>query len=344
LPRFLKPDKSIRIETSSTPDGYDTLVAAVDGYVHEDRDQITVKGVLELKGNIDYSTGHIDFIGDVRIGGDVHRSFNVRAGRTLEISGSVHGDNVLVAETSITVKGNHQGGDKGSLLVRGDYSVGVAQRVRAEVRGSIRVQREARDCVFRCGTQLMGRKASLVGGSVWCVDGLEVASIGNEAGLPTTIELRNHREVTEEYETLESSIKQHRAALSTLGLHLGPYAENRTRLLRLSEEHRNKLSVLIKKYDEVKSSLLSLQGRAKRLREIEGIGDAVRINALEVLHDGVSLAVAGETLKILDSVKGPVSFGLKNDGTGLEQIDFKPLEEQCYGARDATESTKERVR
>lgn len=56
-----------------------TLIAASPGHVEFTGRSFQVKPVMEVPGNVDFSVGNINFLGDVHIHGDVLSGFTVRA-------------------------------------------------------------------------------------------------------------------------------------------------------------------------------------------------------------------------------------------------------------------------
>ena len=76
------------------------LLAAVDGHVTIVDGKVTVNTVLEIPGNVDYSTGNIDYIGDVRIRGNITAGFTVKSGGDIEVIGVIEGATVIAKEIS----------------------------------------------------------------------------------------------------------------------------------------------------------------------------------------------------------------------------------------------------
>jgi uncharacterized protein (DUF342 family) len=74
-----------KVEVSSFKPGTNTgftddaLVALRDGHFELKGDVLTVHEVLEVAGDVDYRTGHVDFSGDVVIHGEVKQGFQVKA-------------------------------------------------------------------------------------------------------------------------------------------------------------------------------------------------------------------------------------------------------------------------
>lgn len=301
-------DKTLEFKPNEGRDDYQTLIATVSGYAHEEDDKVSIRDTLIISGNLDYEMGHIDFIGSVRVGGDVQKGFHIKARGDIEILGSVLGENQLTSEASITIRGFHQGGDGSLIRARNNYAVGIAQAVMAEVGGTITVHKEARDCSFRASVAVVASQATVVGGTIWCVKGFEGKVLGNPAGVRTIIELRNELEVTPEYRRVEESIKKHEVALAALALHIGPYLQNRKRVPLLAPKFKIKITELINKYDGVQASYAKLQAAIKKMHESKPMEESSRINILGVVHAGVGFHATDASLEFHESQKGPLSF------------------------------------
>jgi uncharacterized protein (DUF342 family) len=301
-------ERSIELKSDPAHEHYTSVVAAVAGYVHEEGSFVAVRDTIDLRGNLDWNTGHIDFVGEVRVAGDVQKGFNIKARGDIRIGGNVLGDNVLTSGGSITIDGFHLGGGPSALTAKEDYSVGLAQSVTANVGGSIYIEREARDCALRAGLAVFAGDASIVGGTIWCVRGVEAGILGNQAGVTTTVELRNELEVTKEYRDLGENIKKHEAAVAALELHIGPYLKNRHRVPLLKTQFRQKITSLLERYDGVVKSLSKLREQERSMRESKPLQEGARISVREHLHAGVVLMSTASRIEIQESVEGPLSY------------------------------------
>lgn len=318
-PRF---DKTIEPRMDDAQEAYTTLVAAVDGYVHDEGGKFGIREVLHVAGNLDYGMGHIDFIGSVRIVGDIQKGFNVKARGAIEVMGSVLGENVLTSESSITVKGFHFGGDGSFVSAKGDYSVDVAEKISTEVGGNIFISREARDCLLCSSSAVIAPRAVIIGGSAWCVKGFEAKVIGNEAGVTTSIEIRNELEVTKEYRKLNDNIRKHEAAAAALELHIGPYLKNRNRVPLLRAQFKEKMASLLDKHDQVQMSLERLRGIERRMREGKPLETEARINVREEIKAGAVFKTGEAVVEFKDPVRGPVCFRPSDDRKEWKNGDY----------------------
>jgi uncharacterized protein (DUF342 family) len=318
-------DRSIEIKQQETSPEYQTLVAAVSGYAHEEGERVTIRDTLVIESNLDYEMGNIDFVGNVRIGGDVQKGFNIKARGDIEVHGSVLGENQLTSEASITVKGFHMGGGGAHVRAGINYTVGIAHGVVAEVGGIITIKKEARDCNLRTTSAVFAPEATIMGGAIWCVKGFEGRELGNAMGVRTVIELRNELEVTAEYRAVEEKIKSHEIALAALELHIGPYLQNRKRIPLLNTKFRAKISDLIGKYDYVQASLDKLRDAIKKMKESKPAEADSRVNVVTMIHEGVVLNTSTLTHEFKESQKGPVSYKPMESLEKWVVVNYQPL-------------------
>jgi uncharacterized protein (DUF342 family) len=97
-----------------------TLIAAKNGQVVMTGEKISVEPVYTVKGDVNNSTGNIDFLGSVVITGNVGDGFSVKAAGNIEIRGAVEGADIE-AVGDITI---HQGvAGKGAARIHGGCSV-----------------------------------------------------------------------------------------------------------------------------------------------------------------------------------------------------------------------------
>ena len=321
----LRFDKTIELRQVDTEEAYSTLVATIDGYVHEEGDKFGIKDTLNIPGNLDYSMGHLDFIGSVKIQGDIQKGFNIKARGTIEVLGSVFGDNILTSDSSITIKGFHYGGKASFLSAKGDYTADIAEKVSTEVGGNITIGREARDCSLHTSSAVFASHAKIIGGSVWCVNGFEGAAVGNGSGVKTEIELRNELEVTKEYRKLSENVQKHEAAAAALELHIGPYLKNRSRVPLLNNQFKIKITALLDKYDQVQKSLQVLHNSEKKLRDAKPIESSASVNVLETMYSGAVLKTGSSAFEIKDTLAGPLSFKPTEDRSSWSTEQFKAL-------------------
>jgi uncharacterized protein (DUF342 family) len=307
-PFNVRCDKTVELRSDPAHEHYISVVAANAGYVHDEGEKFSVRETLHIPGNLDWNMGHIDFVGNVKVMGDVQKGFHIKARGNIDILGSALGENVFTSQRSISVKDFHHGYERSSVAAQGDYVVGIAHGVCADVGGNIIVGKEARDCLFRAGLGVLATNATFVGGSAWCVKGFEAKILGNDVGVTTVIELRNELEVTKEYRVVSDAIRKHETAVAALELHIGPYLKNRQRVPLLKNPFRAKMSDLLAKYDSVAQSLEKLREQERMMRESRPVEDEARVNVVGEAFAGVVLSAGDARFTLVDRVSGPLTY------------------------------------
>ncbi len=99
--------------TQLTEDGT-LLISQKTGHVTFSNGKFQVDPLLKINGNIDNSTGNVDYDGDIFISGDVRNGFSVKATGGIDIRGSVEGAEIS-AQGPITIASGMSGNGRGTL-------------------------------------------------------------------------------------------------------------------------------------------------------------------------------------------------------------------------------------
>ncbi|MDR1702618.1 MAG: FapA family protein, partial [Sporomusaceae bacterium] len=113
-----KPGKDVLLPLGKNVVTDDGLIIKADraGHVLIINGKVNVSDKIEIKEDIDLTTGNIDFIGSVLVRGSVQNGFSVKAGADVEIHGLVSGG--VVEGNNIIVRTGIQGGEHGYVVAR----------------------------------------------------------------------------------------------------------------------------------------------------------------------------------------------------------------------------------
>ena len=185
-----------RIRSEDEDEGVTAYYAEQDGGVNQQEEQRGSKGrvrkrlriglsaVSEIEGDIDYSTGHVDFAGDVVIKGSVKPLFKVKATGSVSIGGNVEEGAQVVAGKHVEVGGGIVGAKirvsaGGCVVAKFLQQASVRAGEDVEVAGYIFdafVQASGSLTVAGAG---QGSSLALVGGTIWAGGGIETPSLGS---------------------------------------------------------------------------------------------------------------------------------------------------------------------
>lgn len=163
------------------------VIATCDGNADVQRGTINVVDVLNIRGNVDNSTGDINFVGDVIIGGDVLSGFNVVSAGSIMIKGGVEGAKIKAAG-DITVAVGVNGMNQGFVEAGGTIKCKFVQNGNLRAGQNIYADSIMSSIVECSGNlELTGKNGILVGGRTTVSGKLIVKTIGTDSHIATHV-------------------------------------------------------------------------------------------------------------------------------------------------------------
>lgn len=187
-----KPVKAAKIpagaNTTVTEDGRH-LIASREGHLEFSHGLFHVRPLLEINGDVDYSTGNIDFPGDVHVKGDVRENFTVRASGTIMIDGMVEAAAIEAGKDLVITRGVV--GDNRALIKSGG-SVRVKYLENCVVYAAKQI---FADCIMNSSIfsddaiSVMSGRGSIIGGALSAAHTIKAHMIGAQSGRRTELTL-----------------------------------------------------------------------------------------------------------------------------------------------------------
>ncbi|MDD3202341.1 MAG: FapA family protein, partial [Pygmaiobacter massiliensis] len=212
------------------------LVATMSGHLLYHTNAFQVKSILQVPGNVDYSTGNINFLGDVHIAGDVREKFTVRATGTVTIDGLVEAATVEADGDIIVTKGVL--GDNKALL-KSKKSVKAKYLENCVVYSG---DCTFADCIINSEiysdqriSVLTGR-GTILGGSLTAAGQIEANIIGSQSGRKTEIVLGVLPYVQKEQDDNQGSKEEENKKHADLRLRKSVLALKEAKLVKRQQE------------------------------------------------------------------------------------------------------------
>lgn len=165
------------------------LVATRSGHVEYSNRTFQVKPVLEIGGDVDFSTGSINFLGDVHIQGDVTSGFSVRAMGNIMVDGLVEAATVEAGGDLVVAKGVV---GNGQAKIQANRNVFAKYLENCSVHAGETLQA---DCIINCevysdgSVQVRSGRGTIIGGRIRAAQEVSASIIGSKSECLTTIEL-----------------------------------------------------------------------------------------------------------------------------------------------------------
>lgn len=175
--------------TEISEDG-DTLIASMPGHVEFSGNSFQVKPVLDIAGDVDFSTGNIKFVGDVNIKGDVISGFSVKAMGNIYVGGVVEAGSTVEAGGDLTVVKGILG--DGTTVIRAGRCIfsKYIENATIVVRENLQTDCIVNGRIYCDGeVQVRSGRGSIMGGRIWAAKRVSASAIGAKSEVRTSISL-----------------------------------------------------------------------------------------------------------------------------------------------------------
>ncbi|MFC1614009.1 FapA family protein [Gemmatimonadota bacterium] len=224
-----RPGKEIQVpqgeNTEINPANPLFLFASLSGCVRVNQmELVEVQPFLDIKGDVDYSTGNIFFNGSLKVNGDITSGFKVKVTGDLEVNGCVEDAEVEV-EGDVIIKNGFIGHGQGTIRAGGDITLKFVQGQNIICEGDLTVGGEILQGHIEVGGDIHvdGRKGVIIGGEIKTLGSVDSTQIGNStytrtevfAGCTSKLEDRL-AEIEKELAELSEKMKKFKECLSNL--------------------------------------------------------------------------------------------------------------------------------
>lgn len=285
----------------------ESLYSAVDGQIVREFQKIIIKEVYIVNGDVDLKIGNIDFVGSVKINGDVKAGFTIKAEGDIEIAGKagacelISGDNILIKKGFIG-RNKATAEAKGNFLAKFIENAAVtAENVRAYgaiMHSSIKA---------RNSVEVTEGRGLIVGGKITARNKVTANSIGSGLATKTVIEIGMMPELKEK---LKNNKKIHKKTLDDLNKIeksidlLENIKERGIKLPADKKQLLNKLEIAGKQLSEEKEEV---EETLQELKKQINVSKGAAVEVKEELFSGVQILTAHDK-RIIQNKKGKSKF------------------------------------
>lgn len=281
-----------------------TLVKALaPGRVDYKNNSLSLAEILDIKGDVDFESGSIDSSVDVNIKGTVRDEFHVKSSKSINIRGAIEASYVEAAEDIVV---------RGGILTRNHGEVRAGRQIVAkfcedsilQASDDIKIARAALNSNIFCKGMFIADRGSIIGGEIVAAKGMEVAVLGSEAGVPTSVVVGDKAAESCMPEKWQNPDQYNAQQLESITKQITSYF---AMLDQLSDTQRQRLNRLM---DRVKilQNILSTQDLVDKPQKEEDsaakTGASVLVN--KVIHEGTSIRINNWLTSFHKDLKGPV--------------------------------------
>ena len=300
---FFKIGKNVVVNPEQT-----ALYAAIDGLLTKtEKGKINVFPVYEINGDVDYSTGNIDFVGTVVIRGNVLSGFRIRAAGDIRVTGFVEGAE-LEADGSIDISGGIIGYNKGFIKAGQNVKSAFVQDGNVIAGADVTISQSIMHSTVRAAQNVYcnGTKGLIVGGVIQAGERVVARTVGNTTSTSTIIEVGVVPELRNELADLRMKLKHliENMDKTDKALYLLNQLAAAGQLPPDKLELRSKLNAT--KHSNT-SGQAEIKGRILELeRKLEDTGRA-KVDVIKTVYGGTKIVIGRYTRFVKDATQR-VSF------------------------------------
>lgn len=277
------------------------LISEVDGQVVVVDGKIEVHTTYNISGNVDHSTGNINFLGNVVVKGNVMNGFEIKAQGNVEIYGVVESA-YIEAGGDILLHRGMQGMEKGILKAKGNIVAKYIENSIIQANNNITADAIMHSKVM-CGStlEIAGRKGLLVGGTIKVGKLIRAKTIGSHMATVTEIEVGIDPNVIIRYKQCKQELDEAEQELVKTDQIIDLLNKLKSAQKLTPEKHELLLKsirtkfLLVNKKQQLSDELSTLE------HKIENKNDGM-IKVADVIHSGVKISIANAQMYVTEDL------------------------------------------
>ena len=286
------------------------LFASCKGYMYMSELGVNIGELYIVNNHVDFSTGDLDYTGDIIIRKNILGGFKVEAMGDILVQGLVEDSAVVSKGGSITVMGGLLGKKTGTLTANQNISINRVQEGILSCGGKISVKKNLlhSNVTADGDIEILNDDGYIIGGRTSSYTTITTPTIGNEQGTKTIISLlsKSKEILTEKIRLMVERYKEIDKKIEKMAPRLKLIEKMTSEVKHLSAQGRAQ----IKKTHEEHKTLLQFKGRlGKKLIKLKEEFKAPSKNEGYILvkkdiYPNTVFDLYGTTLEVLDKRSG----------------------------------------
>ncbi len=264
--------------------------ASLTGKIESNGSRIQILPVYEIYGNVDLTTGNVDFRGDVVVHGNVVSGTSIKATNSVTIDGTAEACSIEAGK-DIILRGGFLGGYRGSLKSGGNIYAKFMEYAKVEAEGCVEAD-SALNCNITCKDKvyMKGKKSTVIGGNIYGACGVEANCLGNEKEHKTEVKAGILTETLREIELCKNRIKEESEWLKKITEGLKSFDElAKAKNLDVGNDERR--VALLRTRIAKQASLASEKDRLEYLKSLTERAKGATVRAEHEVYPGVNVSI-----------------------------------------------------
>lgn len=290
-----------------SPTDSHTVISTIAGRVSCEQGVVSVCEALDVKGDVDLTTGSISSSVDVCISGTIRDNFEVKSEKSIVVGGCIDQATVL-AQGDVSVRNGILGRGKGVVTSGGQCVAKFCDGAILIAAGDVKVVREVMNSSVYAEGRLYVERGSVIGGSTYAKEGAEVAELGNASGTSTELVVGIHPSVLGKARSMSEECREKQKVMEKITATVRPLMGN---LKRLTAQQREQITELVSKLEPLKQSVAETEKARDALLAQASPKSSPSVLVSRTVHENVRIRVGEHETKFSREMRGPIRIELR---------------------------------
>ncbi|MCK4873313.1 MAG: DUF342 domain-containing protein [Phycisphaerales bacterium] len=302
-PHKLSHDASIEIHQNGE------VVALVPGALVEELGRLKVIRELHVGEYVDFSTGNIDFTGDITVNKGVRDGFRISVDGSLIVNGLIEAA-VIEATGDAVFRRGMAGREKGRFNIAGSLHARYLDSITGSVGLDLTIDKELVNSEVDIGRRLIAPSGVLFGGGVAVTAEAEVKSLGtpSQGTLLFVGSVPALDRILAEAKSLRTQVE------TSLGEAKERHEAYKQATVKPTASQAEELTEMVFMLSSLESHLSKIDQKINEVQELIDSISRVDVLVLQCIYANTVLRIRGRTFKFNTNVKGPVRVILAPSG------------------------------
>lgn len=283
-----------------------TLIALQEGVLYRESGKARIRKHIQIDKFVDFSTGNLDFDGDITIEKGVRDCFVVKATGNVEVKGLIEAA-TIEAGKDLFASGGFAGREQGHVRTGGNLVGKYLDNVHGYVKQCLCIDREIICCHLMIEGQINSPNGSIIGGRIVPTGEVHVGTLGSGAGVVTELVIGTVPTLEPYAKTLVEITEQLAADADKLNEEKGIIDKNSAKG-RMTATDKERQTELMFELSTINASLLKAQRTLDLVEQTINQRRRVDVTVNKEVNHGVTIMLNERSYRITEKVTGPVHF------------------------------------
>ncbi|NLX13060.1 MAG: DUF342 domain-containing protein [Phycisphaerales bacterium] len=300
----LKKPVEVKMDAQLALDDHDPtlIVSRAAGRVEYKNHTLSLTEILDIKRDVDFSTGSIEASIDVMVKGTIRDHFEVRTKRSVFVRGAIEAAQVSAGQ-NVIVQGGILGGNKGRVRAKGDIAVKFCESGRLDAGGDIHVGKALLHSRTRAQGRFIGERGTVIGGQLYARLGARIGTLGCAAGVPTEVSFGPDPLMLAWLRRQQIQRDQDQSTLLRITEALRPVLR-KVHILNVAQ--RRRVAEMLQRIRKLRNRVAVLERQTQDIQQASQSDKAVSVGISKIVHEGVTIQDGYRQTTFREGIKGPL--------------------------------------